>query len=180
MDHDLKCWPGPFEGVVTGQKTHEVRKDDRGYSVGDTLKMREWDPDTSKYTGRACRVEVTYISRDAFGLPSGLIVMSIRWPKSTPLKPQRVINHLAAAKDPEGLRKQCFLTAVSVGASLPHMSVEDIVLLRAGISSLANVTRENPWAEGWRIAMLEVLTAAENERVEGPRRHIWTEEPGDE
>lgn len=180
MEHDLKCWPGPFEGVVTGQKTHEVRKDDRGYSVGDTLKMREWDPDTSKYTGRACRVEVTYISRDAFGLPPGLIVMSIRWPKSTPMRPARLISRVAESKDPEELRKRCFLAAVTVGASLPYMSIEDIILLRALLSGgLANI-KGNLWAEGWRVALLEVVTAAEAERVEGPRRHIWAEEPGDE
>lgn len=179
MEHDLKCWPGPFEAVVTGKKTHEVRKDDRGYSVGDTLKMREWSPDTSKYTGRACRVEVTYISRDAFGLPPGLAVMSIRWPDYAPMRPKRVINQLAEAKTTEELRKRCFLAAVSVGASLPYMSVDDIVLLRAGIAGLASI-KGNLWAEGWQVALLEVLAAAEAERVEGPGRHIWTEEPGDE
>lgn len=75
--HSLKCWPGPFQAMLDGRKVHEVRKDDRGYAIGDHLHLREWDPDTSTYSGRTLTVRVTYISRDAFGLPPGLVVMSV-------------------------------------------------------------------------------------------------------
>lgn len=74
--HELKTWPGPFEDVVAGRKTHEVRKDDRGFEVGDTLVLREWVPGPQGYTGRSLTVTVTYITR-GWGLPDDMCVMSI-------------------------------------------------------------------------------------------------------
>lgn len=42
MEHDLKTAPEHFEAVWSGAKTAELRKDDRGFSVGDVLRLREW------------------------------------------------------------------------------------------------------------------------------------------
>ena len=42
--HILKCWPESFRAVVAGTKTYEVRKDDRGYMVGDYLRLDEYEP----------------------------------------------------------------------------------------------------------------------------------------
>lgn len=42
--HQLKCWPEFFDAVASGQKTFEVRKNDRGYQAGDTLILRAYDP----------------------------------------------------------------------------------------------------------------------------------------
>lgn len=53
MMHELKCWPRYFEPVSNGSKPFEIRLNDRGYQVGDTLLLREWDPDSERYTGRA-------------------------------------------------------------------------------------------------------------------------------
>lgn len=76
--HELKTWPGPFEGVISGDKRHEIRKADRDFSAGDTLRLREWDPNTKAYTGRSIDVAVTYLSPGgSWGLPVGLCVMSI-------------------------------------------------------------------------------------------------------
>lgn len=44
MIHELKTWPRFFEAIKTGRKTFEVRKDDRGFMPGHTLKLREWVP----------------------------------------------------------------------------------------------------------------------------------------
>jgi hypothetical protein len=41
--HHLKTHPAPFADVEAGRKTFEIRKDDRGYKVGDTLVLEEWD-----------------------------------------------------------------------------------------------------------------------------------------
>lgn len=41
--HDLKTWPVYFERVWQGEKTFEIRLDDRGYQKGDTAVLREWD-----------------------------------------------------------------------------------------------------------------------------------------
>jgi hypothetical protein len=89
--HLLKTWPEAFDAVSRGDKTHEARKNDRGYSVGDCLCLREWRPNnpdacdwdaTSKlageYTGRTVTVRVTHITQDAYGLPPDLAIMSIR------------------------------------------------------------------------------------------------------
>lgn len=76
--HDLKCWPEPFQAMVDGRKNFEMRVDDRGYAVGDFLRLSEWDPSpdqTGGPTGRKLLVEVTYLLRGQFGLPAGLVVM---------------------------------------------------------------------------------------------------------
>lgn len=76
--HELKTWPGPFEAIILGLKTHEIRKNDRGFEEADLLYLREWDSETKAYSGRAIEVRVTYISRGPhWGLPEGLVVMSI-------------------------------------------------------------------------------------------------------
>ena len=78
MKHELKTWPVPFAAVKGGQKTCEVRKNDRRYHVGDVLILSEWDPETEKYSGRQLEVEVTYIVKGgSFGLPPDLCVLSI-------------------------------------------------------------------------------------------------------
>lgn len=78
MTHELKCWPEPFSAILSGLKTHEVRVNDRDYQLGDWLRLREWDPETGKYTGRTTEVEVSHITRGGeFGLPRDLVVMSI-------------------------------------------------------------------------------------------------------
>lgn len=64
--HNLKSWPEYFAAVADGTKTFEVRKDDRGFRVGDHLRLREWDPATDDYTGREVERRVTYIFRGPF------------------------------------------------------------------------------------------------------------------
>ena len=59
-EHELKTWPQYFEAVHSGLKTFEIRRDDRGFAVGDTLWLREWNPLLVAYTGRECRRHVVY------------------------------------------------------------------------------------------------------------------------
>ena len=76
--HELKCDPRPFQAVYQGSKTFEVRVDDRGYQVGDTLHLREYDRETSTYTGRWVSKRVTYLlCGGQYGLPDNLVVMSL-------------------------------------------------------------------------------------------------------
>jgi hypothetical protein len=89
--HDLKTWPAPFSQVLNGRKTFEIRKDDRGFKVGDVLRLREWQPredhpDGGWYTGRECWREVTYMTCGGeWGLPPGLCVMALgAGPEVTP------------------------------------------------------------------------------------------------
>ena len=78
--HALKTWPPFFEDVVYGRKTFEVRMEtDREFNVGDTLSLREWQPDTQTYTGRQYEVEVTYALRGRqWGLAPMAVVMGIK------------------------------------------------------------------------------------------------------
>lgn len=81
--HELKCWIGPFEAVVRGEKRFEYRKNDRGFQVSAHLLLREWEPDEAglgelqHYTKRAVLVRVTYVLYVGFGLPPEYCIMSI-------------------------------------------------------------------------------------------------------
>ena len=63
--HELKVWPEYFAALLDGSKTFELRKNDRGFQVGDTLWLREWDgggPGQGYvYTGRESRRVVSYV-----------------------------------------------------------------------------------------------------------------------
>ena len=61
MIHDLKCWPEYFQAVKSGAKPFELRRDDRGFAVGDILHLREFDPDTALYMGDEIDKTVTYV-----------------------------------------------------------------------------------------------------------------------
>lgn len=61
--HDLKCWPQFFEAIAAGRKRHDLRRTcDRDFRVRDRLRLREFDPQVQRYTGRERIVEVTYIT----------------------------------------------------------------------------------------------------------------------
>lgn len=75
MEHRLKIMPEYFEAVVEGRKTFELRKDDRGYAVGDTLVLCEWDG--KEYTGREYRCRIGYMLEGYTGLSPGYAVLGI-------------------------------------------------------------------------------------------------------
>jgi Zn finger protein HypA/HybF involved in hydrogenase expression len=89
VSHELKTWPVPFQAVVDGEKTMEIRKDDRSpkFAVGHTLCLREYRP-TEKlgdkshpratgFTGRSIYVRVTGVYRGESAVPEGYVLMSI-------------------------------------------------------------------------------------------------------
>lgn len=88
MTHTLKIWPGSFEAVASGAKTHEIRRqDDRTFNVGDDLILREWEPEVSEhgptgngaFTGRRILRKITYVSiPGSWGLPDNLCVFSMK------------------------------------------------------------------------------------------------------
>lgn len=53
--HELKTWPRMFQAIWDGEKTYEVRLDDRGFQRADQVRLREWDPDVHC----SCRNEAT-------------------------------------------------------------------------------------------------------------------------
>ena len=101
MTHTLKIEFPYFEAVQKGWKTFELRQeDDKTFAAGDILRLREWDsmrlPYAAKiwwnlldadaqgllepqgYTGRECRVEVTYVLRGEQWLQPSVVALGIR------------------------------------------------------------------------------------------------------
>ena len=59
--HELKSWPQFFTRVISGEKTFELRVNDRDFKLGDFLFLREYDPLTEQYSGRFQYARITYI-----------------------------------------------------------------------------------------------------------------------
>jgi hypothetical protein len=79
MEHTLKTYIEYFEHLRNGSKMFEVRKNDRNFRVGDTLVLKEYNPEKMPhYTGRSCIRIVTYIIQGVFGLPDDMCVMGVR------------------------------------------------------------------------------------------------------
>lgn len=81
--HELKTDPLMFERILTGVKTFELRKDDRGYQAGDVLVLREYDLhkphecddlkcSQNRWTGRALHKQIGFVAKGTFyGLALG-------------------------------------------------------------------------------------------------------------
>lgn len=83
--HQVKSWVPFFQAIKRGDKLHDLRKDDRGYEVGDQLMLHEYDQVAGRYTGDRLCVDVTFITDRrtpcAFSsavLPSDYCILSIR------------------------------------------------------------------------------------------------------
>jgi ribosomal protein S27AE len=85
--HDLKTDPAVFSAVWAGEKTHEIRLNDRGFKVGDMLtlletkhtgeEMRNGAP--LEYTGRQTWREISHI-QTGYGLGEGWCILSFKLP----------------------------------------------------------------------------------------------------
>jgi ribosomal protein S17 len=52
MRIEKKVWPEYFKKIVSGEKKYELRLDDFECHEGDKLILKEYNPETKKYTGR--------------------------------------------------------------------------------------------------------------------------------
>lgn len=76
-DHHLKIWPEFFAKLVDGTKTFEVRRNDRGFKMGDVLWLEEWST-AEHYTGMIeRRVVIDILDLERIGCP-GFVAMEIR------------------------------------------------------------------------------------------------------
>ncbi|QDH23474.1 ASCH/PUA domain-containing protein [Saccharibacillus brassicae] len=75
--HDLKILPEYFAPVANGDKLFEVRKNDRGFKVGDRLILREWQAQPKTYTGGEIEAVVTYVLDNEQYLQPGYVVLGI-------------------------------------------------------------------------------------------------------
>lgn len=82
MLHDLKCIQPFFNDIEEGRKPFEIRFNDRGYKVGDTLRLHEFDHDKQTFSGRKVVVDVTYLTD--YDQKDGYVVMAIKLPSNHP------------------------------------------------------------------------------------------------
>lgn len=59
--HYLKSQPQFYQEIIAGRKTHDLRKNDREFNIGDYIVLREWS-ELDGYTGGVATVEITYIT----------------------------------------------------------------------------------------------------------------------
>ena len=84
--HRLKTLPSYFQALKHGDKTFEVRKNDRDFAVGDRLVLCEYDPSENAetfydghYSGQELTYDVTYVMHGGrFGLDGDYVVLGIR------------------------------------------------------------------------------------------------------
>ena len=82
--HELKTLPPFFDRVFSGDKTFELRRNDRDFQVGDVLVLREWENDcdwkkldVGAYTGRKIWARIVYVLTQAPGLRSTYAILGI-------------------------------------------------------------------------------------------------------
>ncbi len=76
MIHELKIFTDYFADVIKGEKTFEIRKNDRPYKKGDMLALNEYDGQA--YTGNSCLVYIDYIMNDPEYVKKDMVVMAIK------------------------------------------------------------------------------------------------------
>jgi len=61
MRIEKKTWPDMFQKVLDGDKNFDLRVADFAVEEGDTLVLREFDPNTGEYTGRQIERKITFV-----------------------------------------------------------------------------------------------------------------------
>lgn len=78
MIHELKIFPEYFNKVISGEKTFEIRKNDRNFLVGDYIALNEFTRE-SGYTGRSALYCITYVTGGGcpVSLPEEYVILGI-------------------------------------------------------------------------------------------------------
>lgn len=62
QQHIVRSWAHIYDAIESGRKTHDLRRNDRNYQVGDTMLLKRFDNVLGRYTGEEMRVLITYIT----------------------------------------------------------------------------------------------------------------------
>ncbi len=76
MKHELKVIPTYFKALWCGDKTFEIRNNDRGFQERDEICLQEFDDKVQEYTGREINGFIRYLTD--FGQKDGWIVFSFQ------------------------------------------------------------------------------------------------------
>lgn len=76
--HNLKILPPFFVAVSRGEKTFELRKNDRDFQAGDIVLLKEYSKKSEAYTGRLISAEIGFVYKGQdYGLKDGYCVFSL-------------------------------------------------------------------------------------------------------
>lgn len=108
--HELKILPQYFEKVLDGSKTFEIRKDDRGFEVGDILVLKEFqqgsidctqgepiEVEKRGYTGRVIEKEISYIfngGAPGMGLRKEFSILALKDIKKSTIDKKEVLSKI--------------------------------------------------------------------------------------
>jgi len=169
MEHKLKILPRYFKEVQEGNKTFEIRKNDRGFKVGDALILKEYKSElimksedgeerwgNPHYTGKEISKEVSYIFEGVtgYGLRKGYCILGL---KNTGIE-----------------LKNIDLTGISIQAQTQKAIEEDNELIEA----IAKRDKYNAIEEFWdcvqvRLGALQIaLRIKAQEVMEGYPKHL--------
>lgn len=73
--HEVKITGSDYEDIVSGRRKFDLRKNDKGYKAGDSLKMLEFK--NGKHTGRTLDADIVYVLEDYTGLEEGYCILGI-------------------------------------------------------------------------------------------------------
>lgn len=84
--HNLKCWPEFFNAILRGDKTFDIRFNDRDFRSGQEIVLKEWVPNDIEhsdrspgYTGRILHRKINYtLTGEQFGIKEGFIILNLR------------------------------------------------------------------------------------------------------
>lgn len=85
--HEVKCWPAYFDAIERGEKTFDVRRDDRGYQKGDVLELYRYkighgyctDPIDPLHRRKSIRRRISWIlTGGQFGIEPGYVVLALQ------------------------------------------------------------------------------------------------------
>jgi hypothetical protein len=79
--HELKTWKPIFQVMKSGEKSFDMRKNDRNFQVGDELILNEYDNEKGEYTGDHIHALITWIlpSDNPYHNLGDKVVMSLKY-----------------------------------------------------------------------------------------------------
>lgn len=83
--HELKILPDHYREVAAGRKTYEVRRNDRGFEVGDVLHLLEWSPAAGWSASPTIVRRVSHVLRGSDLVAPGCVVLGLE-----PMLPTRL------------------------------------------------------------------------------------------
>jgi hypothetical protein len=75
--HFLKILPAYYKAVKRGDKSAELRQNDRDYQKGDRVVLEEWDPKRQKYTGNTEYRIITHVCDVSSFVGKGWVMLSL-------------------------------------------------------------------------------------------------------